>query len=262
MDIVFNLIHIDIYSGGFMDTYTYHRVLPSCTLNRELLSGLEKRLLHGIPLMLQQGLQKVLQGLGLDSHKQLESYQIVINVGQEARSFSCTSELQNTYFEPGTKQVRVEYSLGAPRILALELIFPKDSQPTIKLTTQSPQMEKLLPRIAEGLCTVIEMYGNRHKVLHSCFIQAAVLFSMPAAVMAYGLIQGLDMFLLCSSMGWLCLISLGFTMALPHIFPWVTFESQRRFQWSRLPLLVRFSVLIYSACCYVGLVLMNLPSAS
>lgn len=245
-----------------METYTYAQVLPSCTLNRELLSGLEKRLLHGIPQMLQKGLQKILQGLGLDSHKKLESYQIVISVGQEARTFACSNDLQNSYFDSGVEQVRVEYSLGAPRILKVELVFPKGGQSTIKLTTQSPQMEKLLPKIADGLCNVIEMYGNRHKVLHSYFIQAAVLFSMPAAVMAYGFINKLDMFLLYSSMGWLCLISLGFTMALPHIFPWVTFESQKRFQWSRLPLLMRFSLLIYSACCYVGLVLLNLPAAS
>lgn len=245
-----------------METYTYAQVMPSCTLNRELLSGLEKRLLHGIPQMLQKGLQKILQGLGLDSHKKLENYQIIVNVGQEARTFACSNDLQNSYFEPGIKQVRVEYSLGAPRILAVELVFPKDEQAMIKLKTQSPQMEALLPKIADGLCRVIEMYGNRHKVLHSYFIQAAVLFSLPVAVMTYGLIQGLDMFLLYSSMGWLCLISLGFTMALPHVFPWVTFESQRRFQWSRLPLLMRFSLLIYSACCYVGLVLMNLPMAS
>ena len=245
-----------------MENYTYQQVLPSCTLSRELLSGLEKRLLYGVPQMLQNGLQKILQGLGLDSHKKLEIYQIEISVGQEARTFSCTNDLQNAYFEPGTKQVRIEYSLGAPRILEVELVFPKDDHPTMKLTTQSPQIEKLLPKIADGLCTVIEMYGNRHKVLHSGFIQVLVLFSLPTAVMAYGLTQGLDMFLLYSSMGWLCLISLGFTMALPHLFPWVTFESQRRFQWNRLPLLVRFSVLVYSACCYVGLVLMNLPTAS
>lgn len=244
-----------------METYTYAQVLPSCTLNRELLSGLEKRLLHGIPQMLHKGLQKILEGLGLDSHKKLEHYQIVISVGQEAKTFSCSNDLQNSYFDPGINQVRVEYSLGAPRILKVELVFPKDGQANLKLTTQSPQMQKLLPKIADGLSSVIDMYGNRHKMLHSYFIQALVLFSLPAAVMAYGVINQLDMFLLYSSMGWLCLISLGFTMALPHIFPWVTFESRRRFQWSRLPLLVRFSILVYSACCYVGLVLLNLPAA-
>lgn len=245
-----------------METYTYAQSLPSCTLNRELLSGLEKRLLQGIPQMLHKGLRKILEGLGLDSHKKLEHYQIVVNVGKEARSFASTGDLQSDCLEGGIEQVRVEYSLGAPRILAVELVFPKNSQATLKLTTQSPQLEKLLPKIADGLSTVIEMYGNRHKMLHSHVIQTLVLFSMPAAVMAYGIINGLDMFLLFSSMGWLCLISLGFTMALPHIFPWVTFETRKRFQWNRLPLLVRFSILVYSACCYVGLVLLNLPVAS
>jgi len=245
-----------------METFTYAQTLPSCTLNRELLSGLEKRLLYGIPQLLHKGLQKILQGLGLDNHKKLEKYRIVLNAGQEARTYSCTNEMNDSFFEPGIKQVQIEYSLGAPRILSVELLFPKDKQSTLKLTTQSPQLEKLLPKIAEGLITVIEMYGNRHKLLHSYLIQALVLFSMPVAVMTYGYMNHLDMFLLYSSLGWLCLISLGFTMALPHIFPWVTFESRRRFQWSRLPLLVRFSILVYSACCYVGLVLLNLPVAN
>jgi hypothetical protein len=155
-----------------METFTYAQVLPSCTLNRELLSGLEKRLLYGIPQMLHKGLQKILQGLGLDSHKKLEHYQILVNVGQEAHAFPCTNDLKDAFFEPGVDEVRVEYSLGAPRLLAVELVFPKEKQATLKLTTQSPQLEKLLPRIAEGLSAVIEMFGNRHKVLHSYFIQA------------------------------------------------------------------------------------------
>lgn len=245
-----------------METYTYAQVLPSCTLNRELLSGLEKRLLHGIPQMLHKGLMKILEGLGLDSHKKLEHYQIVVSVGQEARTFSCSDDLQSSCFESDINQVQVEYSLGAPRILKVELVFPKDGQANLKLTTQSPQMQKVLPKIAEALSSVIDMYGNRHKVLHSYFIQVLVLFSLPVAVMVYGMVNQLDMFLLFSSMGWLCLISFGFTMALPHIFPWVTFETRKRFQWNRLPLLVRFSILVYSACCYVGLVLLNLPVAN
>lgn len=244
-----------------METFTYHQELPSCVLNRELLSGLEKRLLLGVPRLLHQGLQKVLKGLGLSSHKKLENYRIVLNAGEDSRSFRGTEEMQNSYFERKTSQVRLEYSLGAPKILVVEIVFPRQGLPSITLSTQSPQMEKLLPKIADNLCDVVRLNGNRHKLMHNPFIQSLALFSLPVAVMAYGLWRDVDLFLLYASMGWLCLISLGLTMALPRLFPWVTFESKRRFQWHRLSLLARFALLIVSAACYISLILLKLPQA-
>ena len=245
-----------------METYSYRQVLPSCNLNRELLASLEKRLLLGIPKLLHQGLQKILKGLGLDSHKKLESYRIVMTVGKKTLTVRGAQEMAKPYFEPKTSQVRLEYSLGAPRILVLAMVFPRQGQPSLELSTQSPQLEKLLPKIAEGLIEVVGFYGNRHKLLHNPFIQAVLLFSLPMAVMGYGLLQGIDLFLLYTSMGWLCLLSLGLIMSLPQLFPWVTFESRRRFQWRRLPLLARVSVLSVAAGCYAGMVLLLLPTVT
>ena len=106
------------------------------------------------------------------------------------------------------------------------------------------------------------MYGNRYKFLHNRLVQSAILISLPTSVMLYGLYLGVDILLLYTSMGWLCLFSLGMTMSLPHLFPWVTFESRRRFHLSRLPLLAKFSLLTVAAGCYIGLVLMIIPVAT
>ena len=245
-----------------MENITYQQILPSCTLNCELLAGLEKRLLLGIPTLLQRGLQTILKGLGLDSHKKLESYKVVIDAGRKTRTLGCSRDLQNSYFDSGTSQVRLLYSFGGPKIIVVEIIFPKDDLPRLILTTQSPQVEKLLPKIADGLCAVIDMYGNRYNLLHNRLVQSAILISLPTSVMLYGLYLGVDILLLYTSMGWLCLFSLGMTMSLPHLFPWVTFESRRRFHLSRLPLLAKFSLLTVAAGCYVGLILTIIPVAT
>jgi len=61
-----------------MQTYSFHRILPSCTLNRTLLVEIEKRLLFGIPKLMQPLLQKIQQGLGLEGYKKLENYQVIV----------------------------------------------------------------------------------------------------------------------------------------------------------------------------------------
>ena len=206
-----------------METYSYQKTLPSCTLNRALLAEIEKRLMFGVPKLMQQGLAKVLQGLGLKDHKKLENYQIIVETVKESRTLQFAKQMPAPYFDRRTRQVSILYKLGAPRILTIEITFPQNARPKITMTTQSHQVEKLLPRIADGLYS------------------------------------GIDFFLLYSSMGWLCLLSLGIVKSLPHMFPWVTFETQSRFQLERLPLLVKFSLLFVSVGCYISLVLLNMP---
>jgi hypothetical protein len=248
--------------GKTMETYSYHRKLPSCLLNRSLLVEIEKKLLFGIPKIMQHGLRKTLQGLGLENHKKLENYSIIVETKKETRTLKCAKELSNSYFEPRTGQVSVVYKLGAPRIITIEIIFQKNNRPLINMTTQSPQVEKMLAKIADGLCASIATYGNYHRILHNSFVQSVMLLTLPTMVMTYGFYRGLDFFLLYTSMGWLCLLSLGLIKSLPHIFPWVTFEAQHRFQLSRLPLLAKVSLLTVAVGCYIGLVLLVLPRAS
>jgi|GEM_PF-3259262 len=245
-----------------METYSYHRILPSCTLNRTLLVEIEKRLLFGIPKLMQPLLQKILQGLGFEGHKKLENYQVIVETKKESRSLNCARELTNPYFESRTKHVSIMYKLGAPKIIVVDIIFPQNGRPRVNMTTQSRQVEKILPKIADGLCASIARYGNRHKILHNAFVQSVLLLAVPTLAMIYGLHSGIDLFLLYTSMGWLCLLSLGLIKSLPYIFPWVTFETKRCFQLRRLPILVRVSILTVAIGCYIGLVVLGVPRAS
>lgn len=242
-----------------MDTFSYQRTLPSCTLNRALVLEIEKKLLFGIPRLLQKLLRSVLQGLGLNDHKKLENYQVLIETSQKTRTLKSVQELATPYFENRTKQVVITYKLGAPKIITIEILFAENILPRISLTTQSPQIEKLFPTIADGVCASILNYRNRHKLLHNLFIQSALVLCVPTLVMAYGLYSGIDLVLLSASMGWLCILSLGMINALPLIFPWVTFETERRFQINRLPLLVKFSFMSFALGCYIALVLLLMP---
>lgn len=244
-----------------METFTCQRILPSCTLNRSLLAEMEKRLLNGVPRLLQHGLRKMVSGLGLESYKKLESYQILIETGQDSLALAGSRELANPWLPPQTRQVRIHYQLGGPRVISVELLFPQNGRPWLTLTTQSPQIEKILPKVADGLCAAMDRYRNRYKLLHNSLVQALLLFSIPGAVLVYGLHKGGDLFLLYASMGWLCLLSFGLIMSLPRVFPWVTFETPQRFQWRRLPLLVKVACLAVAIGCYVGLILLGVPPA-
>jgi hypothetical protein len=245
-----------------MKTFSYQRILPSCSLNRALLVNIEKRLRFGFPKLIQNGLRKVLQGLGLDDHQKFERFMVVVESKKESRILKCAKELSTPYFEQQPKFVKIFYDLGSTKFITVEVIFPRNDRPRVYLSTQSPQIEKLLPKIADGICAEIASHGNRHKILHNPVVQALILLTLPMMMMTYGVLSGIDIFLLYSSMGWLCLLSLGLVKSLPQLFPWVTFETKNYFKISRLPLLAKVSLLIVAVGCYIALVLLNMPHAN
>ena len=242
-----------------METFSYQRVLPSCTLHRALLVAIEKKLVLGIPILMQDGLRKITKGLGLDDHKKLEQYTITVETKKKNVNYKCAKELPSPYFERQPKQVKIEYALCASKFIAVEIIFSINERPRVYMTTQSPMVEKMLPKIADALCESIAAYGNRHKIIHSPFVQSFLLLTIPLIVIAYGIYNDIDVFFLYSSMGWLCLLSLALVKSLPQLFPWVTFETKRRFKLNRIPLLAKFSILSVVVACYIALILLNLP---
>jgi hypothetical protein len=245
-----------------METFTYQRVLPSCTLHRALLAAIEKKLLLGIPILMHDGLRKITKRLGLEDHKKLEHYMIMVESKKQNMSYKCAKELPSPYFERQPKQVKVEYLLCASKFIAVEIVFSINQRPRVRMTTQSPIVQKMLPKVADTLCESIAAYGNRHKVLHSPFVQSLLLLTTPILVMAYGIYCEIDAFMLYSSMGWLCLLSLGLVKSLPQLFPWVTFETKRRFKLNRIPLLAKFSLISVVVACYIALILLYMPRAS
>lgn len=244
-----------------METFSYQRALPSCTLQKALLVQIEKQLRLGIPRLIQKGLRKTLLGLGLEDHKQLEHYLITVESKKEIRNYACARELPLPYFERQPKKVKIEYDLGAAKFIKVNIIFSINDYARVYMTSQSPQVGKMLSKIADGLCASIIAYGNRHRVMHSSLVQSLFLLAVPFAVMAYGLYSEIDIFLLYSSMGWLCLLLLGLVRTLPQMFPLVTFETKHRLKLNRIPLLAKFSLLTVAAACYIALVLMNMPRA-
>ncbi len=245
-----------------METFSYQMTLPSCTLGKALLVELEKRLRFGIPILAQEGLRKISMGLGFEDHKKLEHYMIIVESKKEILNFKCTKELPLPYFERQPKKVKVEYDLCASKFITVRIIFTPDERPRVYMKTQNQQVKKMLPKIADGLCATIEAYGNRHKALHNPFVQSLPLLTIPLMVMAFGIYSEIDLFLLCSSLGWLCLLMLGLVKSLPQLFPWVTFASKHRFKLNRLPVLAKVSLLSVAVACYIAMVLLYMPRAS
>lgn len=244
-----------------METFSYQRSLPSCTLQKALLVQIEKQLLFGIPVHIQPVLRKTLLGLGLEDHKKLERYMITVETKKETRNYACAKDLPLPYFERQPKKVKIEYTLGAAKFIKVNIIFSINGYAMVYMTSQSPQVEKVLPKIADGICKSIVTYGNRHKILHSSFVQSLLLLTIPCAVIAYGFYNKIDVFLLCSSMGWLYLLLLGLVKSLPQLFPIVTFQTKYRLKLNRIPLLAKVSLLSVAVACYIALVLLNLPRA-
>ena len=245
-----------------METFSYQRVLPSCTLHRSLLVAIEKKLLLGLPVIMQDELRKITKGLGLEDHKKLEQYMVTVESKKKNVNYKCAKDLPSPYFERQPRQVKVEYVLCASKFISVEIIFSINERPRIDITTQSALVQKKMSKVADLLCESIAAYGNRHRVMHSPFVQSLLLLTIPLIVMVYGIYSEIDAFFLYSSMGWLCLLSLGLVKSLPQLFPWVTFETKRRFKLNRIPLLAKVSLLSVVVACYVALILLYSPRAN
>jgi hypothetical protein len=244
-----------------MGTYTYQRTLPSCMLSAGTLTELERRLCNGIPRLLNKDLTRIMKGLGVPDPSSLQKFSIGIDGKASSHTLDHASELTNGAFCSGTRRVEIYYRLAAPNLIEIEMTFPEKGRPYVRITSRSPQVQKHFRRIADGLSMAIRLYGNRNRLLHNQAIQSVVMLSIPAIFAIYGHWMGIDPFSLYTSMGWLCLLACGVTMTLPRLFPWVDFETKRRFQFTRLPLLASISITLVALACYMTLVFYGLPRA-
>jgi hypothetical protein len=202
-----------------------------------------------------------MQGLGLKDHRKLERFSIEVQDRSSLRSFHRAKDFLEPYFHPQTQSITVNYQLGAPQLISLKLCFPRRERPFVELETASPLVHKALPKIADELTGIIDMYRNRHHLLHNIVMQGLVMLSVPMLFFAYGYLTGIDPFFIFTSMGWLCLLSWGTTMTLPRLFPEVSFATRRRFHFCRLPVLGMFAFLLVVTACYISLVMFELPRA-
>lgn len=242
-----------------MDSFSNRYVLPSCNLNASTLAELQKRLCNGIPKLLQKDVARIMRGLNLQKIDTLQKFAITVEEKTTTRTLSDARELSDGLFQPGTRRVTVSYRLAAPNLISIDLVFADQGQPYLEITTKSPQVQKHFDLIHDGLVAAIDLYGNRNRLMHNNLLQGFIMLSIPGLVAAYGYLVGIDPFFLYASMGWLCLLACGTTMALPRLFPWVEFATRQRFRLGRLPLLASVSVTLVALACYVSLILYELP---
>jgi hypothetical protein len=82
--------------------------------------------------------------------------------------------------------------------------------------------------------------------------------AIPAAVAGYGWFRGIEPFFLFSSQGWLLLMAGGLSLTLPRLFPLVSFQTRRRFDFKKLVILGLLALNLAAISAYVGLLVFEL----
>jgi hypothetical protein len=241
-----------------METHLLEYPLPSCRVNKGLIVKLENYLLMQIPALLKKELSGMMEVLDLKSPASLKKYSVTLLDRTGSRELESITALPDKTFPPSIRKITLDFKVGRPEILAVTLIFAAGARPTLEVATMSRQVKKDCPRIAAGMSGIVRRWGNRNWIFHSRPAQLLLAIAIPAAVAGYGWFRGIEPFFLFSSQGWLLLMAGGLSLTLPRLFPLVSFQTRRRFDFKKLVILGLLALNLAAISAYVGLLVFEL----
>ncbi len=154
--------------------------------------------------------------------------------------------------------MKLELRLGRPEILHLSLRFPAAGRPHLELTTVSRTVKDHCSDIFDALASIVAIAANGNEWWHKRSIQALVMLAVPASMVGYGHLAGVEPFFLYASAGWLALLGGLLGMTLPRLFPRVSYHTGRRFSLRKAPLLLLLALNLSAIGGYVWLLAFHL----
>jgi hypothetical protein len=203
-----------------------------------LIVQLEKYLHNQVPRLLQKELGGMMKVLDIKRPEDLRKYSVTIETKKKTAKLATIGDLQTEYLSSSTRLVALELRLGRPEILHLRLVFPAHGRPRLELVTVSQAVKKYFPKIIDGLLGSLGIAANRNWVWHRRVMQVLILVAVPAAMIEYGQLAGVDPFFLYASSGWLVLLGGILGLTLPRLFPQVSFRTRWRFSLRRALMLL------------------------
>lgn len=241
-----------------METHLLEYPLPSCRVNKGLIVKLENYLLMQIPALLKKDIAGMMEALDLKSSASLKKYSVSLHDRSGSRELDSISALSDASFPPSLRRITLSFAIGRPEILAVTVTFAAGARPVLELATMSRQVKKDCPRIAAGMSGIVRSWGNRNGIFHSRPAQAVLAVIIPAAVVGYGSLKGIEPFFLFSAQGWLLLLAGMLSLVLPRLFPLVTFQTRRRIDFKKLAFLGLLALNLAAISAYVGLLVFEL----
>lgn len=242
-----------------------HRVpLPSCTVDKKLITQLENFLLANTPRLLKKELSQMMGLYDLKTPASLITYSINISEKKELHQLDSIKKFKSEVFSTDTRGLSMKLKIGRPEILDITMTFPASGVPHLCISTVSEAVKGLCPRIAEQILSLFSGWKNQNYLLSRTDIRLLIVLLPPLLATAGGLYLGGEPFIIAIAQGWLLILSACLAFNLFRIFPLVTFHSRQTMNLKKAAALVFFAgnitlILAYTALLYLNLGLVEWP---
>lgn len=238
--------------------------LPSCMIDKKLISQLESFLLNNIPRLLKKELLHQMGLYDLKSPASLMNYSVVINEKKESHQLESIKKFKPEHFDSKTRMVALNLKIGRPELIDICLRFPTNGSPSLIISTISDAIKKVCPRMAEQLLSLFDSVKNYNHLVSRTDFRLLVLLTPPTLATIAGILLGGELFFLLVAQGWLLIFSAILAFNLFRIFPMVAFHTRRPINLKKVGALAVFAVnitiiLAYTALLYLNLELIDWP---
>ncbi len=232
--------------------------LPSCTVDKRLVTQLETYFNTRIPSYLKKDLTQMMNLYDLKNPASLRTYNLTIVEGKETIQLESIRQYKEEQFSPKIRELKMHLKVGRPEAIDLQIVFNRFTSPYVEISTVSESVKRIIDKIGDQIQSVLESWTNKNRIVSTSWFRSGLVLAPLAIVIGTGLWLGADPFFLGASLGWLLILCALLAFNLYRIFPLVGFKTKKHVALKRLGALVLLTVNLSLIGLYVFVLFVNL----
>ncbi len=238
--------------------------LPSCTVDKQLITQLENYLCSHIPRLLKKELAQQMELYDLKDPASLRTYSLTLSDEKNSIQLDSIKKFKPEQFETKTSKIILQLKFGRPEIIDITIIFPGDGIPCLRASTISQNVKPIFPRISEQVLSLLNSVKNKNDIVSKTWFRALLLMIPSSLITGVGALLGGDIYYLVATQGWILILSAILAFNLFRLFPLVSFRTKRKFKLKKATAMLFFGlttivIAAYTYLLYLNLSLVELP---
>jgi len=239
--------------------------LPSCTVDKRLITQLETYFNTRIPTYLKKDLTQMMDLYDLKNPASLRTYTLSIAEGKEVVQLEAIKQYREKSFDPKIKGIKMHLKVGRPEAIDIQIVFNRYTAPYLEIATVSENVKKIISKISDQVLSIFESWSNKNHMVSTSWFRSILVLTPLALVTGAGVWFGANPFFLGSSLGWLLILSALLAFNLYRIFPLVSFKTRKHVALKRLGALAMLTfnlslIGFYIFVLFVNLDILTIPS--
>ena len=239
--------------------------LPSCTVDKRLLTQLETYFNTRISTYLKKDLTQMMDLYDLKNPASLRTYTLSIAEGKEVVQLEAIKQYREESFAPKIKGIKMHLKVGRPEAIDLQIVFNRYTPPYLEISTVSENVKRIISKISDQILSIFESWSNKNHIVSTSWFRSILVLTPLALVTGAGIWLDASPFFLGSSLGWLLILSALLAFNLYRVFPLVSFKTRKHVALKRLAALAMLTLNLsligfYIFVLFVNLDILNIPS--